>query len=192
MQFGKLRAEVSKQREGEFQITTPISVASVKGTDFWATTDPVLGDIFLGIEGLLEVRNLFSGGIISVGKGQMGTSKRDGTTEVRTYVLIVSELLTVEDNLLTMEPAEVGEGESRIQFSGRVNLTPQTTYAGPDPVVGSTVIISGTGNDDNSVDAVQVVVEEEVTEALEEAPQELRIQMEDAEGNLKTVIIIYQ
>ena len=44
MQFGKLRAQVSEQRRGEFRISTPTSVASVKGTDFWVTSDPVLGD----------------------------------------------------------------------------------------------------------------------------------------------------
>ncbi|UCH09334.1 MAG: FecR domain-containing protein, partial [Fidelibacterota bacterium] len=192
MQFGKLRAEVSRQRRGEFQITTPISVASVKGTDFWATSDPILGDIFLGVEGLIEVENLISGGVIEVGGGQMGTSEPDGTTEVTTYVLLTGELLSVSDNTLGLEPAEVGEGDSRVQFNGQVLLTGQTTYAGPDPAVGSTVTVSGTANDDGSVNAIQVVVEEEAVGAIEEAPNELRIQLEDSEGNIKEVIIFYQ
>ncbi|UCD39228.1 MAG: FecR domain-containing protein [Fidelibacterota bacterium] len=192
MQFGKLRAEIAEQRQGEFTISTPISVASVKGTDFWATSDPVLGDIFLGITGLIEVQNLVSGGIISVGGGQMGTSELDGSTEVTTYVLFVGELLTVSSELLTLEPAEVGEGDARVQFNGQVLLTSQTTYAGPDPTVGSTVTISGTANDDGSVSAVQVAVEEAVTGEGEEVPNEIRIELEDSEGNTKEVIIFYQ
>jgi hypothetical protein len=193
MQFGKLRAEVSRQRQGEFQITTPISVASVKGTDFWTTSDPVLGDIFLGVEGLIEVQNLVSGGVIEVGGGQMGTSEPDGTTEVKTYVLIVSELLSVAEDLLTMDPAEIGEGDDRVQFNGRVLLVPETTYGGPAPTVGSSVTVSGTANDDGSVTAVQVMIEE-AAEAAEAAaaPNEIRIQFEDPEGNTKEVIIIYQ
>jgi hypothetical protein len=185
MQFGKLRAEVTRQRQGEFQITTPISVASVKGTDFWTTSDPVLGDIFLGVEGLIEVQNLVSGGVIEVGGG--------GTTEVKTYVLIVSELLSVADDVLTMDPAEIGEGDNQVQFNGRVLLVPETSYGGPDPTVGSTVTVSGTANDDGSVTAVQVMVEE-ADEAADAgaAPNEIRMQFEDSEGNTKEVIIIYQ
>jgi hypothetical protein len=193
MQFGKLRAEVTRQRQGEFQITTPISVASVKGTDFWTTSDPVLGDVFLGVEGLIEVQNLVSGGIIEVGGGQMGTSELDGTTEVKTYVLIVSELLSAAEDALTMDPAEIGEGDDRVQFNGRVLLVPETTYGGPVPTAGSTVTVSGTANDDGSVTAVQVMVEE-AAEAADAgaAPNEIRIQFEDQDGNTKEVIIIYQ
>lgn len=191
MQFGKLRAEIAEQRKGEFVVTTPISVASVKGTDFWATSDPVLGDIFLGIEGLIEVENLISGEVISVGGGQMGTSLPDGTTAVTTYVLIVGELLSVAEDVLTMEPAEIGEGEDRMQFNGRVMLTAQTTSAGPERAVGATVTISGTANDDGSVNAVQVVVEEEAAAGMGKAPDELRIELEDGSGNIKEVIILY-
>ena len=204
MQFGKLRAQITEQRQGEFVISTPTSVASVKGTDFWATSDPVLGDIFLGIEGLIEVENLISGEVIEVGGGQMGISEPDGTTAVTTYVLIVSELLSVSDNMLTMEPAEIGEGEDRMQFNGQVALTSQTTYAGPDPGVGSTAAISGTANDDGSVTAVQVVIEE-IEEELEEIEEgegagegaeaeeaELRIRFVNQDGTVKELVIIYK
>ena len=208
MQFGKLRAQISEQRQGAFVISTPTSVASVKGTDFWATSDPVLGDIFLGIEGFIEVENLISGEVIEVGGGQMGTSKPDGTTEVTTYVLLLGELLSVSDNALTMEPAEIGEGEDRMQFSGQIALTDQTTYAGPDAVVGSTAAIAGTANDDGSVTAVQVAVEE-IEEELEEVEEgegaeegaegeveaeeaELRIRFINQDGTIKELVIIYK
>jgi hypothetical protein len=182
-------------------------VASVKGTDFWATSDPVLGDIFLGIQGFIEVLNLISGEVIEVGGGQMGTSKPDGTTEVTTYVLLLGELLSVSDNALTMEPAEIGDGEDRMRFNGQVALTDQTTYAGPDPVVGSTAAIAGTANDDGSVTAVQVAVEE-IEEELEEVEEEgaaegaegeveaeeaeLRIRFINQDGTIKELVIIYK
>ncbi|MCH7497092.1 MAG: FecR domain-containing protein [Candidatus Marinimicrobia bacterium] len=193
MQFGKLRAEVAAQRDGNFTISTPISVASVKGTDFWVTSDPVLGDIFLGIEGLIEVRNLISGGVIEVGGGQVGTSEPDGSTEVTTYVLLVGELLSVSADVLTMEPAEIGEGDARVSFNGQVALNEQTTYAGPEPEPGVTASVSGTINDDGSITAIQVVMEEpdEAADAGD-VPDEIRIQLEDADGNVKEVIIIYQ
>ncbi|MCH7520386.1 MAG: FecR domain-containing protein [Candidatus Marinimicrobia bacterium] len=184
IEIGKVRAQVSEQRRGEFVIATPTSVASVKGTDFWVTTDPVLGDIFLGIEGLIEVQNLISGEIIEVGGGQVGTSNPDGTIAVTTYVLIVGELLTVGTNLLTLEAAE--------GFNGQVILNDQTTYAGPEPAVGGSAIISGIVNDDGSVVAIQVEVEELAVGGDAGSANELRIQLEDANGNTKEVIIIYQ
>ena len=193
MQFGKLRAQVSEQRRGEFRISTPTSVASVKGTDFWVTSDPVLGDIFLGVSGLIEVENLISGGTIEVGGGQVGTSNPDGTTSVTTYVLLVSELLTVAENLLTMEGSP-GQGDDP-GFNGQVIIDEQTTWAGPAPTVGATVTVSGTLNEpiNNSASVTAIQVEVEEAGGVDDAAvNELHIQLEDAEGNTKEVIIIYQ
>ena len=83
MQFGTLKAEVSPQRKGEFVIATPTSVASVKGTVFWVITDPVIGDIFYGMEGTIQVTNSESGSVITVGANQTGTSTPDGNTNVQ-------------------------------------------------------------------------------------------------------------
>jgi hypothetical protein len=203
MQFGKIKAEVAEQRQGEFLISTPTSVASVKGTDFWATSDPVLGDIFLGITGLIEVTNLISNQVIEVGGGQVGTSTPDGETAVATYVLLVGDLLTVSSSLLTMDPADTGEGGE--SFNGNVNLDGSTTFAGPEPAVGTLATVSGILNDDGSAQAIQVEIQEP-DEAIEEAgaepegdggaeggtQNELRIQLEDADGELKEVIIIFE
>jgi len=147
--------------------------------------------------------NLISGGVIEVGGVQMGTSKPDGTTEVTTYVLLVGELLSVSDDALAMEPSEVGEGDARIQFNGQVVLTARTTYAGPDPVVGRTAAVAGTANDDGSVTAIQVAVEEveedleeiegvEEGEGAEAEEAELRIRFINRDGVIKELIIIYQ
>lgn len=82
MQIGTLKAEVSRQRKGEFVIATPTSVASVKGTTFWVIIDPVLGDIFYGMSGVVEVKNNESGAVIVVGANETGTSTPDGQVNV--------------------------------------------------------------------------------------------------------------
>ncbi len=83
MNFGTLKAEVSPQRKGEFVIATPTSVASVKGTVFWAIVDAVLGDIFYGMEGSIQVTNNESGTVVTVGANQTGTSTPDGGCNVQ-------------------------------------------------------------------------------------------------------------
>jgi len=82
MQVGTLKAEVSPQRKGEFVIATPTSVASVKGTVFWVTSDPVMGDVFYGMSGSIEVTNNESGAVIVVGANETGTSTPDGQVSV--------------------------------------------------------------------------------------------------------------
>ena len=82
MSFGKVKAEISPQRSGEFTISTPTSVASVKGTIFWIISTPE-GDQFVGIEGTVEVTNTESGQTVSVTVGQTATSNADGSIEVQ-------------------------------------------------------------------------------------------------------------
>jgi len=84
MQVGTLKAEVSPQRKGEFVIATPTSVASVKGTVFWVKSDPVMGDVFYGMSGSVEVTNNESGAVIVVGANETGTSTPDGNVGVET------------------------------------------------------------------------------------------------------------
>ena len=81
---GTLKADVSKQRKGDFVITTPTSVASVKGTEFWMISDPLLGDKVIGIEGLVELQNLISGEVANIGADQTGSSTPNGTLTVNT------------------------------------------------------------------------------------------------------------
>lgn len=82
MQYGTMKAEVSKQRKGEFIIATPTSVASVKGTVFWVISDPVHGDVFYGVEGTIEVTNNNSGVTVIVNANQAGTSTPEGEVNV--------------------------------------------------------------------------------------------------------------
>jgi len=83
MNYGKLKAEISEQRKGDFVVATPTSVASVKGTVFWIVSDPVAGDVFYGMEGMIEVTNNESGEVIVVGANQTGTSTPQGNVGVQ-------------------------------------------------------------------------------------------------------------
>ncbi len=83
MNYGKLKAEISEQRKGDFVVATPTSVASVKGTVFWVVSDPVAGDVFYGMEGMIEVTNNESGEVIVVGANQTGTSTPQGDVGVQ-------------------------------------------------------------------------------------------------------------
>ncbi|BFN36253.1 FecR domain-containing protein [Fidelibacter multiformis] len=83
MNFGELKAEISDQRRGEFKISTPTSVASVKGTDFWILSDPRLGDKIIGLSGLVELMNQITGYTVSVGPNQTGLSLTNGNVNVQ-------------------------------------------------------------------------------------------------------------
>ena len=90
-------------------------------------------------------------------------------------------------------------GES---FNGNIVLGPITTYAGPTATVGAQATVSGTLNDDGAVAAIQIEIQEADDEFEEgdtqgtgdptQGTREIRIQLEDANGDLKEVIIIIQ
>ena len=103
---GTLRAQIQKQRKGDFVIQSSTSVASVKGTDFWMISDPVTGDILIGLEGLVNLTNLISGESSDVGAGTTGTSTPDGSVET-------SE--TNPDNI-PVDPDEGGTPTNQIEI----------------------------------------------------------------------------
>ena len=82
MAFGKVKAEISPQLSGEFTITTPTSVASVKGTVLWIISTPS-GDQIIVTDGTVEVTNNESGQTVTVTVGQTVTSNPDGTIDVQ-------------------------------------------------------------------------------------------------------------
>lgn len=82
MGSGTLRAQINKQRSGDFIIQTPTSVASVKGTDFWLISDPDSGDQVIGLSGLISLFNMVSGMSMNVTAGLTGTSTNTGTINV--------------------------------------------------------------------------------------------------------------
>ncbi len=79
LEFGTLLNDVKKEgRTKTFRIETPISVASVKGTQFAAIVSQSGVDQFIGKEGLFEVLNMVSGDVVSVGAGQKAVSNSTG------------------------------------------------------------------------------------------------------------------
>ncbi len=101
---GTLRAQVSKQRKGDFIVQSSTSVASVKGTDFWFLSDPLTGDQVVGLEGLVGLTNLISGESVTITGGFTGISALDGGIEV-------SE---TDPNTIPEDPGEAGEKGSTI------------------------------------------------------------------------------
>lgn len=79
---GVIKADISSQKKGEFSITTPTSVASVKGTLFWMISNSVEGDQVIGLEGVVEMTNLISGQVMNVQAGQTVTSTPSGDMAV--------------------------------------------------------------------------------------------------------------
>ena len=83
---GTVKAVVSKQRRGEFKITSPTSVASVKGTSFWVVTNSQTGDVVYNEEGVVQVTNLATGAIVDLLENQTGFSTPDGGLTVSTTI----------------------------------------------------------------------------------------------------------
>lgn len=80
MDVGEMFVQVSKQK-GSFQVATPTSVASVKGTEFWVI-EGMDGTKVIGLEGLIELLNNISQEKINVTAGQTAFSGKDGSISV--------------------------------------------------------------------------------------------------------------
>ena len=79
LEYGTLLNDVKKEnRTKTFRIQTPVSVASVKGTQFAAIVSQAGVDQFICKEGLFEVLNMVSGEVVNVGAGQKAVSNSSG------------------------------------------------------------------------------------------------------------------
>ena len=78
---GSIRFDVKKQKDEEFTVVTPSSVASVKGTDFFLNSDGIK-DQFFGFEGTVEIINKESNSMIRLTKNTKITSLSDGSIEI--------------------------------------------------------------------------------------------------------------
>ena len=80
IEFGTILNKIEKEnRNKTFRVVSPVSVASVKGTEFSAMIDPSGVDQFVGKEGLFEVFNSVSGQTVNVGPGQKALSGSTGS-----------------------------------------------------------------------------------------------------------------
>lgn len=75
---GTIRAQVGKKQNRDFIVQTTVSVASVKGTDFWVVSDNNNGDSVIGIEGVIQLTNKISGDKIDIPSGITGLATKDG------------------------------------------------------------------------------------------------------------------
>ena len=109
MDVGTVRATVNKQNSN-FVIQTPTSVASVKGTDFWMITDPVDGDLVIGLEGVVTLTNNETGAEVDVTEGTSGSSTPDGEVDVE----------ETEESSIPEDPTDQDEqqAEIKIYFEG--------------------------------------------------------------------------
>ena len=105
MDVGTVRATVNKQNSN-FVIQTPTSVASVKGTDFWMITDPVDGDLVIGLEGLVTLTNNETGAEVDVTEGTSGSSTPDGEVDVE----------ETEESSIPEDPTDQDEQQSEIKI----------------------------------------------------------------------------
>tara|TARA_Y100000816_G_scaffold275987_1_gene244719 strand:- start:112 stop:777 length:666 start_codon:yes stop_codon:yes gene_type:complete len=105
MDVGTIRATVNKQNSN-FVIQTPTSVASVKGTDFWMITDPVDGDLLIGLEGVVSLINNETGSEVDIIEGTSGTSTPDGNVGVE----------ETEESSIPDDPTDQEEQQSQIKI----------------------------------------------------------------------------
>lgn len=77
---GTIRAQVKTSKN--FSVQTSVSVASVKGTDFWVISNDKIGDSIIGLKGLVTLSNRISGEKIDIKKGTTGMSTNDGSLQI--------------------------------------------------------------------------------------------------------------
>jgi hypothetical protein len=80
---GGVGFSVTKQRQNqEFRLTSPTSVASIRGTKGWWSRSEY-ADTLIVIEGLVNLRNRNSNREVDVGAGFIGISYSDGTVVLK-------------------------------------------------------------------------------------------------------------
>ena len=116
MDVGEMFVQVSKQK-GSFQVATPTSVASVKGTEFWVL-EGMDGTKIIGIDGLIELLNNASGEKSNVGAGQTAVSGKDGKITVNpTKEEDIPDTGVLQEEIkIKFRDAEGNEKEIKIKF----------------------------------------------------------------------------
>ncbi|MCB0833520.1 MAG: FecR domain-containing protein [Bacteroidetes bacterium] len=116
MDVGELFVKVSRQK-GSFQVVTPTSVASVKGTEFWVL-EGTQGTTVIGLEGLIDVLNKISNTTQPVSAGQTGKSGKDGevtVTETKEEDIPDAGGLS-EEIIIKFQDSDGNEKEVRIKY----------------------------------------------------------------------------
>ena len=123
IEFGKILSDIKQERKKDFRMVTPVSVASVKETQWWSVVNGMGFDKFYGLEGDVEVFNTLSGQTVSLGPGQMVLSTATGQVvsspaspeEIPVDPESESEDQIREEELEEGEPEDIEEPGSEIE-----------------------------------------------------------------------------
>ena len=157
--FGKVLADVKKDKRKDFRIETPVSVASVKGTQFWTVSNKMGFDKFYGLEGEVEVFNTISGQFQSLGPGQMTLSTATGQ-----LVTSPASLEEVPD-----DPDDEGEEPEEEEQEEEAEEEEEAPEEEPEPEVEEEVIEEEVPEEEIPEEEIpEEVPEEEIPEVEEE------------------------
>ncbi len=142
LDYGQALTKYAKGADFGFQLHTPTSVASIKGTEFWTISDPESGDNVIVLEGQVDVMNNLTGMISTAGPGETVNSTTDGYIQTgatdestipedpeETYGAADDEAgdvetVTADSTATEEETPQSGEGEMAM---GDVPATPPST-----------------------------------------------------------------
>ena len=159
---GTYNFNVSNQKNDVFTIITPTSVASVKGTKFLLVSDVDGNDEFYGFEGLVEVLNKESNTTLRLSRNIKITSASDGN--------INSEIMTQSDyditNQINLFEEEIDSENIIPDQGGELEFDEQNQQDSPTGMQGQ-------------------------NESDEQIINELRIEIRNAQGDVKELIIKY-
>jgi hypothetical protein len=102
---GVIRATVNKQKQAEFIIRTSVSVASVKGTDFWVISNKS-NDSLIGLDGKVEFSNIISGQSLDIISGKTGISSSSGDLQS----------FKTDPKSIPDDPSDNGKGEQKLEI----------------------------------------------------------------------------
>ena len=102
---GVIRATVNKQKQADFIIRTSVSVASVKGTDFWVISNKS-NDSLIGLDGKVEFSNIISGQSLDIISGKTGISSSSGDLQS----------FKTDPKSIPDDPSDNGKGEQKLEI----------------------------------------------------------------------------
>ncbi len=150
IEFGKILSDIKREREKGFRIDTPVSVASIKGTQWWSVINRTGFDKFYGLEGDVEIFNRVSGQSLSLGPGQMVLSTATGQ--------VVASPASPEE---IPEDPEAGIEEEVEEEIPEEEVQPEEA---PQPEPGGEAMIEES--------AIEEILEQEATEEVAETAEE--------------------
>ena len=102
---GVIRATVNKQKQADFIIRTSVSVASVKGTDFWVISNKS-NDSLIGLDGKVEFSNIISGQSLDIISGKTGISSSSGDLQS----------FKTDPKSIPDDPSDNAKGEQKLEI----------------------------------------------------------------------------